>query len=116
MNTWPLAMRRAMRNWRAPSRVHTPATRPKGVALASSTAWSSSWNGMAASTGPKTSSCARRCWAGTSRSRVVGQRVVHQGGPKEHEEAVGGELDPLGQGARDKGHGDHGEHPLEHGE
>src|SRR6185369_16578227 len=46
----------------------------------------------------------------------VGDRIIDQGGPKQHEDAVGGELDALGQGARDQGHGDHGEHALVHGE
>src|SRR5438128_2232902 len=41
-----------MRSWRLPSRVHTPATKPKSVALAKRIASSSSRNGMAASTGP----------------------------------------------------------------
>ncbi len=43
----------------------------------------------------------------------VGKRIIDQGGPEQDEQAVGGELDPLGQGAGDQGHGDHGEHALD---
>ena len=52
------ASRRATRICRPPSLVQTPATSPKAVPLASRTASASSWNGMATSTGPKTSSWA----------------------------------------------------------
>ena len=58
-----------MRNCRPPSRVQMPATRPKSVPFASATASSSSSNGIAASTGPNTSSCASRC---------VGRHVAQQ--------------------------------------
>ena len=59
---------RAIRNCRPPSRVQTPATSPKSVALARRIALASSVNGIATSTGPKTSSHAMRESGGTSRS------------------------------------------------
>ena len=43
----------------------------------------------------------------------VGERVVHEGGPRQHEDDEGGELLALGEGARDERGGDHREHHLE---
>jgi hypothetical protein len=69
-NTWPARIARASLSCRAPSRVQMPATSPKSVPLASFTACASSSNGIAASTGPNTSSRASRDAAGTSRTSV----------------------------------------------
>ena len=46
----------------------------------------------------------------------VAQGFVHDETPEQDQQAVGSELHPFGDGSRDQGRGDDGEHALEHGE
>ena len=46
----------------------------------------------------------------------MGKGVIDEESPEEDEEGVGGKLDALGEGARDKRGRDDGEHALEHGD